>query len=243
MLDFLNQITVAEVVEAPAKKGGGNRKERIPTNGLKIRVFRDGSVYPSQELVDKFNLEYWPKDSMEPGNGLDVIDSDQYSDLKTPQRVIWVSPVSKKHGKVDLFAAVGYNSDNSPKSTVQNQGANTYGKEELLPMIKEVYGLELTKESETDFIDLQLVANPSTGKPWELPRAVTYIPKQVSRGKDKGSYSTVRREKPEFWVLYPVSLIEGTKPQNSEETDTEDAAADHTLDKAIARHRDAVVVE
>lgn len=56
LLKFLNSAKVEEVV-APAKGTGGVKKERIP-DGLAIRLFRDGSIYPSQALVDKFNLEY-----------------------------------------------------------------------------------------------------------------------------------------------------------------------------------------
>jgi hypothetical protein len=253
MLEFLNQITANEVTEQPATaKGGSNqKKERIPS-GSRIRVFRDGSVYPSQKLVDKFDLEYGPKDCDGCGNGFDVIDSDKFSEFKVPKRLLWVSPVSRnvKAGKVDLFAAVSYNTDNSPKSSVLNQGANTYGKAELLPMLKEVYGLELTKDSNPDYIDLELVTNPATGEPWQLTngKQVTYVPKKMTRGDKKGEPDAVRREKPEFYVLYPVSLIEAeTKPEGQEglqEADTEDDThAKLLIDKAAKKHSGALVVE
>jgi hypothetical protein len=253
MLEFLAQATWTDVAEQPTttKKGGTQKKERIPS-GLAIRVFRDGSVYPSAELVEKFDLEYGPKDCDGCGNGFDVIDTRRYSELRFPKDILLISPVSRrvKHGKVDLFAAVGYNADNSPKSTVSNQGASTYGKEELLPMLKEIYGLELTKDSNPDYIDLQLVTNPVTNQPWELPngRQVTYIPKKKSRGAEKGVADVVRREKPQFWALIPASLIEGTDERagnrEAQQTDSEDdMQAKLSIDKAVAKHAKALVTE
>jgi hypothetical protein len=249
MLDFLSQVTIADVTEQPAAKGGGQKKERIPS-GLTIRVFRDGSVYPSAELVKRFDLEYGPKDCVGCGHGFDVIDTNRFTDIKTPKRLLFISPVGKSAGRVDLFAIVSYNTDNSAKSSVLNQGSSTFGKEELLPLIKEVYGLELTKESTPDYIDLQLVANPATDAPWELPngRQVTYLPKKKSRGGDKGSYDVVRREKPQFWVLYPVSLIEPQKtttPTNGAQVieDEDDAKAKLYIDQAVTKHAGALVAE
>lgn len=47
--------------EAPVRRsGGGARKQWNPLSGLVVRLWKDGSVYPSQALVDKFNLEYAP---------------------------------------------------------------------------------------------------------------------------------------------------------------------------------------
>lgn len=56
LLQFLKSAVVEEV-QATTRGTGGVRKERNP-EGLAIRLFRSGAVYPSQALVDKFDLEY-----------------------------------------------------------------------------------------------------------------------------------------------------------------------------------------
>jgi hypothetical protein len=59
-LNFLKGAEVTEVeVSASNAKKGGPRKQRNPNPALlAIRVWKDGSVFPSQALVDMFNLEY-----------------------------------------------------------------------------------------------------------------------------------------------------------------------------------------
>jgi hypothetical protein len=56
LLGFLKSAKVEQVPES-AKGTGGVKKDRTP-EGLAIRLFKNGSVYPSQALVDKFDLEY-----------------------------------------------------------------------------------------------------------------------------------------------------------------------------------------
>lgn len=215
MLDFLKTATISDVAETKAVHRGGVRKQRNPDGGLQIRVFKDGSVYPSSELVSKFDLEYQPKDALLTGNGLDVVDTALYPAFKAQGRAILVSPVSRKEGKIDLFSSTGYDEKGEPRASVLEQGAKTYGKDDLIPMMEVVYGIKFQEEQ--NYIDLELVADPATGKPWSLPKGklVTFLPKAVSRGKDKGSISTVRREKPEFWALVPVSLLD--KGEGSEQ--------------------------
>lgn len=58
-LSFLNSAEVEEVAKSTTAKKGGPKKERNPAPALlAIRIWRDGSVYPSQALVDKFDLEF-----------------------------------------------------------------------------------------------------------------------------------------------------------------------------------------
>jgi hypothetical protein len=150
--------------EAPAKKpgGGGIRREWNPSAGLTLRLWFSGAVYPSQELVDKFSLEYCPRltegDEKEieagtlekpfMGNGFDVADSVDYPTFQTGgNRLLIISTVEKdaEGGRVDLFASVGYNEDNTPKLKVMDQGLVTFGKDFLIPKIEEVYGITFMK--------------------------------------------------------------------------------------------------
>lgn len=58
LFSFLSSAKVEEVVPG-AKGGGGPRKQRNPKPALlAIRLWADGSTYPSQALVDRFDLEY-----------------------------------------------------------------------------------------------------------------------------------------------------------------------------------------
>lgn len=225
MLDFLTTATVADVAESNVTRKGGVRKQRNP-EGMAIRVFKDGSVYPSQELVDEFNLEYDRKDGNDPGNGFDVIDTDLYPNFQVGKRILIISPVPKKAAKVDLFASTTYDEDGNPKALVTEQGSTTYGKAELVPALKNIYGIELNDEQR--YVDLVLVANPTTNQPWELPngREVTFIPKRVSRGDAKGQITTIRRERPQFWALLPSSLIEQPAAGETELPENEEDAED-----------------
>ncbi len=226
MFDFLAQVTIADVEESAVSRKSGPRKERNP-QGLAIRVFRDGSIYPSQELVDTFSLEYAGKD-VEHGYGFDVVDSKLYTLFQhLPKRMLFISPVKKSAGKVDIFGSVGYEETGVPKSSVMEQGSKTYGQSDLIPMLEEVYGLKLGKEEgELEFVDLVFLANPSNNQPWTLPagRSVTHVPKKVSRGEAKGSVTTVRREEPKFYALVPLSFIEPKNETAAETAENEPVA-------------------
>lgn len=219
MLDFLATATindVAEIKTAGAK--GGPRKQRNP-EGLAIRVFRDGSVYPSPDLVSMFDLEYANKPAegqSVTGNGFDVIDTKLYPTFQVGRRILIISPVAKASAKVDLFASTTYNEDNTPKSSVLDQGSKTFGSEELIPMIEEIYGIKFRRKDENEgaeYVDMLLIGNPATQQPWMLPngKSVTFIPKKVSRGADKGAVTTTRRENPVFYAFLPAEVVNGTQ--------------------------------
>lgn len=77
ILSFLNTAKVEEVARAPRVGGGAKKPWNPPTTVLAVRVWRDGSVFPSQALVERFNLEYpsvtitkgeeipWPNDKIQ----------------------------------------------------------------------------------------------------------------------------------------------------------------------------------
>lgn len=246
MFDFLAGASIADVAETTAKRVGGPRKDRNP-EGLSIRIFRDGSVYPSTELVSKFNLEFVSavkvgsnesanaegetkvksafKVEGDAGCGFDIIDTELFPAFKLPsgKRIILISPVNRKEGRVDLFASTTYNEDGTPKSSVLDQGAKTFGTEEFIPMLESVYGIKFREaikdapEGSPKFtegvesVDLMLVADPSTGEPWK--KDVCFFPKKVSRGKDAGSYNVARREYVQMYALVPATMVQ---PQAAE---------------------------
>lgn len=215
-LDFLKSI---KVDATPVKKtgGGGMRKDWNPT-GLAIRVWKDGSVLPSEELTDRFQLEYRPKGSATQGNALDVFPSSQAPFFKTPQPLIIINVVDKEKPKTDLFDSVGYYaigedfpegaSVGDPVKSVLDQGSSTFGSKVLLPMIKEVYGIEPNEKGFIDLIVLGVDGEEAT-ESFPLPAEkndMCHIPKPITRGDKKGLGSYVKREYPKLYVLYPETL-------------------------------------
>ena len=245
MLDFLATATVADVAEKEVARKGGPRKQRNP-EGLAIRVFRDGSVYPSAQLVDKFQLEYRHKENEVQGNAFDVIDTALYPTFQVGKRILIISAVDKTAPKNDLFGSVGYDETGVPLLSVMEQGSKTYGKDSLIPMIEEIYGIKFyvpavaakaadgdkpaveaqAEQAGVQFVDLELIANPATNEPWSLPngKTVTYIPKKVSRGDAKGTVSTIRRENPAYYAFIPAAVVhEGVQDEDSTELVSENA--------------------
>ncbi len=170
LLKFLKSSTVEEVSPS-TRKGGGARKQWNPAPGIiAIRVWKDGSIYPSQAAVDKFNLEYPVATiSKEPiklkegetaadqkyrnvysfpngaGNGFDFIDSREWNQMKSDGSMLLLMPVPKDLPKVDLFNTVAYEEDGTAKISVMEQGAATFGSQVMLDAIAEVYGVRFNQ--------------------------------------------------------------------------------------------------
>ncbi len=216
-LGFLSNVVLNADASAPRRP----KKERMPVNAH-LRIFKNGAVYPSQELIDLLGLEYVPqtqdaegkwKEPENPGNGFDVCLSSDFPAFSSPVPVIVIATVSRIHSKISLFGSVSYVKEadaerklGEPLVTVGQQGSTTFGAEELLPMLAEIYGVVPGPEG---YMDLNLVgkdAQPGVTNPWVFDRPV-YVPKKVARGELKGQASTVRRENSKYFVLVPV---EGT---------------------------------
>ena len=134
--DFLKnvQLSVPET-KTKAEKPGRTAAPKNP-EGLTLRVFANGKIYPSQELVNIFELEYPDKSDGVPNFGLDVFKSTDWGmfPVNAPQKYIFIAPVLKDSPKVDLFGSVKYNEDGTPVNSVLEQGGGTFG-EQLLEMI------------------------------------------------------------------------------------------------------------
>lgn len=209
MLDFLSKITVDDPATMKKPGGTGNRKAWNPiAEVLALRVWKDGSIFPSEALVKWFNLDYRDKGAVNQGNGLDVFSSEQFPIFKTPKTLILINVVDKEKPKVDLFGTAGYDEKGVPTTSVLDQGAPTFGKKTLLPLIKSVYGVE---PNEAGFIDLILLGSdgPDATTSFLLPdgKTLCHVPKTVSRGDKQGEGSYIRRENPRLYVLYPADLM------------------------------------
>ena len=199
--DFLKnvQLSVPETKTKAEKPG----RTAVPKNpeGLTLRVFANGKIYPSQELVNTFDLEYPCRDIDAVNFGLDVFKSTDWGmfPVNAPQKYIFIAPVLKDSSKVDLFGSVKYTEDGKPVNSVMEQGGGTFG-EQLLEMITEVYGITLEKGS---FLDLEV----KTDVVVKSPNDVYFIPKTVARGEKKGQITVVRRENITVMPLVPCVEI------------------------------------
>lgn len=162
--------------------------------GLLIRIFADGIVYPSQELVDRFDLNYKNSSDTTDGNGFDIVDTQYWKPLQAYPRMIMFGVTPKKEGKVDLFATTRYNEDGTPKGDVMKQGSAS---ETLLNLVKELGWLT----EEQTYANLRIV----TEHPFKTEDGIAYIPKIIERGGKKGEKDYKRRDNVTF---YPVELIE-----------------------------------
>lgn len=159
-LNFLSDIKLVAQEEQKPKVPARAKKDWNPTEGLTVRVWKDGSVFPSQQLVDQFDLSYRPQPTEEEiavakaagtvpytGQGFDVADSQDFPIFQTGgKRLLIISPAPRSQGRIDLFGSVGYNKkDNTPLYTVMNQGAATFGETFLVPRIEGIYGIVFAK--------------------------------------------------------------------------------------------------
>lgn len=239
-LSFLKTAKVEEVA-APKRTGGGRAKQWNPNPLLKaIRLWKDGSVFPSQALVDEFDLDY--KDAAitkleiplkegqteqkykneyyyisGPGNGFDVIDSRAWPSYNAEGHMLFISPVQRDEPKVSLFSSVGYDAETGkPKNTVMDQGSSTYGKDTLLDAVKDIYGIELSDDKE--YVDLIVFAEHEGINITEtFSKPLTFLPKTVVSGKEKGQPDLARRENAKIYGFVPAEILNVKEEAPAEE--------------------------
>lgn len=216
-LSFLGNVTVAAAPVIKAKGIPANRKkERQPLGDNEIRLFTDGSVYPSQNLITLLNLEYGKRDeNNEPtGYGFDVIDSrdmtNQLTGLGPNDAFVGLALVARKEGKLDLFARTTYETNGDPASTVATQGSSTYGKEELIPLLQQVYGPEF-QFNELGYCDLEI----STEHKFTSPDDRFFVYKRISRGPSKGKKDYAVRVGVSIQPLVPVIQLGATSDSDA----------------------------
>lgn len=197
-LDFLRNVSLEE---SPARQTRTSSVDHAPTNGADLRLFKDGKIYPSAELVEECNLEYVEKDAEEVGNGFDIVDTKEFPNYPEGQpRLVMIALTPKNNAKVDLFGSVGYEEDGTPKKSVLEQGSSTTGKW-LIELLEDVYGDELFPEG-IKYVDL--VINSEFGLTNE--NNIYHMPKVVTRGEKKGEVKYERRTNTTLWPLTIMSL-------------------------------------
>lgn len=228
MFDFLQDIKIDDSVIVARKGGGGgggHRKNWNPAEDLlAIRVWRDGSVYPSKALVERFDLEYHDKPApveetkvvvggvgpekwSHTGSAFDVFSSKDFPAFKAPKVFVLVNVTARAGGKADLFGSVGWADNGKVLASVLDQGATTFGKTDLIPMLKEVYGIELNEENPAT--DLVFVGKDGAEamKHFVIEKGFCFVPKKLTRGDKKGTDTVVRREDPWLFILAPLKDV------------------------------------
>lgn len=194
-LDFLSNASLIDI--NPAKKAAASaaastKLERNPLNA-DIRIFKTGATYPSEALIQEFDLEYRPKDTPVEGRGtgFDVIDSREYMQYnQNLPALVLLAPVGKGQSKVDLFALCNYDKEGKPSGSVRDQGAETRGKE-LIQTLQQVYGLtEETMFGDKSYVDLRIIREHKL----HTSNGIYNFPKKITRGERKGEYTYERRE-------------------------------------------------
>jgi hypothetical protein len=201
--DFLHTMEVKDIEKAPTS---ATTVEKTPAPGAHLRLFADGSIYPSKELVAAHHLEFQPKDSVKVANGYDVFVSTDWSQYNntSPNAVPFVclALTSKHMDKVDLFSQVRYEG-NTPKSSVLNQ--KTAAGTALINALSKVYLDNPETESifgNKSYVDLVIMINSPLHT---SPTGIYHIPKVVERGKDAGKPTYTRRENAQ---IFPVAILE-----------------------------------
>lgn len=169
-------------------------KNKNPESGLTLRIFSDGGVYPSKELVSKFNLEFQNETNPNQGNGIDVVDTKNWKPLAEHPRMLMFGITPKEQGKVDLFASTRHNEDGSPKNSVLNRGEGSVC---LLNLVKE-FGWLIENQK---YVDLKVIAE----HPFNTTDGIAFIPKVIEKGGRKGEQDYKRRDNITF---YPVEMVE-----------------------------------
>lgn len=212
-LSFLSNLTLLEnkpTGSAPKTTGA------TPLNpeAADLRLFKDGRIYPSSDLVKEFDLEYRPKSTKadQRGFGFDLVDSRKfYNYPKEAPAIMMLAALSKGESKVDLFGTTNYQADKeTPNSSVLEQGAATRGKD-LIEELVAIYGYESVDAlfGEERFVDLKIVRQ----QPIKTNDDIYHVMKKVVRGPRKGEDEPVRREN---LTLFPLIVKGGEYDEEAE---------------------------
>jgi len=199
MYDFFKNLTLVDTGRQKPPK------QTTPEGGKILRIFANGNVYPSKELAEFANLEYRDNSDTEQGNGIDIVDTKKWSILAAYPRAILFGITPKTESKIDLFASCRYNEDGTPKSSVFTQGTKS---EELLNLVKEFGWLT---ENQT-YVDLVIQVE----NVFKTTDGISYIPKVISRGENKGEETYIRRENVSYYPIVPTDLEEIIKTRATE---------------------------
>lgn len=224
MFEFLKNVKMSEGPTAAVRVKTVGADKNPSDDFLGFRVHRNGSIFPSTSLVEKFALEYLPvvyrdtpTDKVDEADqvimkretiysdkesfGFDVIDSNEWLQYpKDAPRILCVGVVNKTDKKVSIFAQTRYDETGEPTTSILEQGSKTFGIETMVPLIEEFAGITLSEE--IPYVDVEVVTEYNLGG--MVRNGISFIPKTVARGANKGDVSYERREQ---IAIHPLNIV------------------------------------
>jgi hypothetical protein len=198
--DFLKSLKLKETTTTDKPK-----TEKTPEI-LGLRVFKNGRIYPSKALVERFKLEYGVRGEC----GIDFFSSGDWTLYPKDQApVIFVAFVPREESKISLFSSYK-KTETTEKPSVLTQGPKA---PELLELVKTTY-----KRDDVLFIDLAVDVNI----PVTTLNGIYNIPKTIARGPKKGTATYIRRENVVLYPLVPVELLSTPDTTPAKEIDQTD---------------------
>lgn len=195
--DFLKDMEVKEIEKSPVP---ASLHGKTPAPGAHLRLFSDGSIFPSDDLIKLHHLEYQPKGTDQPENGYDVFLSTDWSQFTGDQVFVCINPISKHEAKVDIFSTTKYKADGTPKASVVDQ--KTKAGEKVIELLEKCLEPNESLFGTKTFVDLKINLETPI-KP--TATGIYNLPKPISRGKDAGKPSYIRREN---ITIYPLVVVE-----------------------------------
>jgi hypothetical protein len=153
------------------------------------------------------------------GFGLDVVDTANWTQYPKDQpRLLVVGVTPKNEAKVDLFGTTRYTPEGEPMADVLSQGATTFGIENLLPALEEVYGIGVSHKG---YVDVAIPLEQDLSS--LATKSIFLLPKKINRGKDAGKLDYERRENIAIHPLVPQLLLEANEVIEENEPEMQDA--------------------
>ena len=199
---FLDELELSEVKSSSSTNNLLKLSKQPDSDTNRIRLFADGKIYPSERLIQMFGLDYVSTHASDPGNGMDVWSAMSWGQYPAdkPMNLMFIAAVSRNEPKIDLFGSTKHEADGTPKVTVDKQGAPTFGKNVLIPMLNQTFEEDFFADGKV-YLDLEVV----TDHPIKLVKSGVYhIPTQITKGKKAGDWTYKRRENLVVYPLIPV---------------------------------------
>jgi hypothetical protein len=198
--NFLKNLVIKEIVPT--------RKLTKTPEGVSLRVYPSGRVFPSTELVRLFGLEY-DATNKEAGNGIDFFEAHAWGAYPKDQpNTIFVAAVPRTEAKIDLF-----DSRRSETSVIEQGPIN----KDLWTLITKLDPTAATAKA----VDLQVIVDAA----FNTTDGIYYVPKVITRGERKGQATTIRREN---ITLYPLSILVPVEASVASDVDVNQEELQHS---------------
>ena len=216
---FLDNVQVIEV--QPSMGRQTSKAEPNPTDS-DLRLFKDGSLYPSLPLTKEFDLEYQDDATAIRENGFDLINSDDWGMMPkgTPQ-FLAIATVPKEAAPKPMLFGKSRKVDGKSVHSVNDQGSMASGKTliEYIEATEAKAAMEVAFEAQ-GFIDLDIIRE----HPIASANGIYNFPRLVKKGDNAGNLTSIRRENSQIYPLIVVPMAQDNETDTVHEIDLEEEA-------------------